>query len=480
MAAVAVSQLQTPKYSATGRLFLVDPNRDFGLDPDRAPYTDPLRYTRMRAQLVASGPVFEGVAGELGTTAEDVADRVKVLPSRDADFVEITGVAETAEEADRLVSLVQREYQTVTTSAQQAPYRRAIEQLARERETILGDLRRVNAEIAASPGSPELLAERAVLRNDYRFLRARQARLASNAGLLGAGVLLAEKPVGSSSPVSPRPTRNAVIGGLLGFIVALGLLWWRAGREPIATSPELVEATLGGPLLAELPPPGRRGGVANLDDAFDQIAYAILAAREARLVLVAPARETDRRPSVVLRLAAALAAAGKRPAIVDASESRALTERVGRRNAPGLTDVPQDDGDALTLLEDIEATPGRSVPFLGAGRGRRTSERAAGYEQATSRLLREFDLVVVDAPQGRSLAAAASMEARSAAVVVASRETPLDAIAAVRRELTLLKTPLLGFVYVRGRLGADSRLRAVADDSTQATGARRSRRRPGR
>ena len=472
MAAVAVSQLQTPKYSATGRLFLVDPNRDFGLDPDRAPYTDPLRYTRMRAQLVASGPVFEGVAGELGTTAEDVADRVKVLPSRDADFVEITGVAETAEEADRLVSLVQREYQTVTTSAQQAPYRRAIEQLARERETILGDLRRVNAEIAASPGSPELLAERAVLRNDYRFLRARQARLASNAGLLGAGVLLAEKPVGSSSPVSPRPTRNAVIGGLLGFIVALGLLWWRAGREPIATSPELVEATLGGPLLAELPPPGRRGGVANLDDAFDQIAYAILAAREARLVLVAPARETDRRPSVVLRLAAALAAAGKRPAIVDASESRALTERVGRRDAPGLTDVPQDDGDALTLLEEIEATPGRSVPFLGAGRGR--------YEQATSRLLRDFDLVVVDAPQGRSLAAAASMEARSAAVVVASRETPLDAIAAVRRELTLLKTPLLGFVYVRGRLGADSRLRAVADDSTQATGARRSRRRPGR
>ena len=475
LVAYALSQLQTPKYSATGRLFLVDPNRDFGLDPDRAPYTDPLRYTRMRAQLVASGPVFEGVARTLGTTAEDVADRVKVLPSREADFVEITGVARTEEGAERLVSLVQRQYEAVTTSAQQAPYRRAIEQLDRDRAALLRDLRRVNRALAQSPGSPELLSERAVLRNDYRFLRNRQARLASNAGLLGAGVLLAEKPVGSSTPISPRPMRNAVIGGLLASLLVLGLLWWRAGRAPVASSAELVEATLGGPLLAEVPPPGHRGSAASLDDAFDQIAYAILAEREARLVLVSPVREADRRPSVVLRIAAALAATGKRPAIVDASDSRALTERAGSREDPGLSEVAQHEGGARALVRAIEAAPGRWVPFLGAGQRRRAPERAGNYEQATTQLLQEFDLVVVDAPQARSLAAAVSLETRSAAVVVASQQTQLDAIAALRRDLFLLKTPLLGFVYVRGRLSADRRLRAVADDSAQAGAARQPR-----
>ena len=464
-AALLLSQVQTPKYSATGRLFLVDPNRDFGLDPDQAPYTDPRRYTRMRAQLVASGPVFEGVAQTLGTTAEDVADRVDVLPSREADFVTITGVASTEEGAERLVSLVQDEYEEVTTSAQQAPYRRAIEQLDRDRAALLQDLRRVNAALAQSPGSPELLAERAVLRNDYRFLRARQATLASNAGLLGAGVLLAEPPVGSSTPISPRPMRNAVIGGLLGFLLALALLWWRAGRDPVASSAEFVEATLGGPLLAELPLPGRRGSAAGLDDAFDQIAYAILAEREARIVLVAPVREADRQPAIVLRIAASLAATGKRPAIVDASDSRALTERAGSRDDPGLSEVAQHEGGARALVGAVEAAPGRWVPFLGAGQRRRAHERAGSYEQATSQLLQEFDLVVVDAPQARSLAAAVSLETRSAAVVVAGRETPLDAIAALRRDLVLLKTPLLGFVYVRGRFGADRRLRAVADDA---------------
>jgi polysaccharide biosynthesis transport protein len=461
IAAVVLSQLQTPKYSATGRVFLVDPNRDFGLDPDRAPWTDPLRYTRMRAELVASGPVFERVANSLGTTPEDVADRIEVLPSREADFVKITGVAQTEDEAKRLVSLVQRHYEAVTTTAQQAPYRRAQGQIRRERASVLRELRRVNAAIAASPGSTELLAERSALRTDYRFLRSREATLAANAGLLGSGILLAETPVGGDTPVAPRPLRNAVIGGLLGSMLLLALLWWRAGREPLASSAELVEAALGGPLITEIPPPGHRHATDSLNDAFDQLAYAVLAARDARIVLTTPVRDSDRRPSIVLGLASSLAAAGKRPVLLDASESRALTEKVGRRSEPGLSEVGDGSADALALVRDLEVAPGRSVPFLSAGQHRRPPSRATRYERAVAQLLREFDAVVVEAPRARSLAAAVSAELRSVAVVVATPDTPLGAIADLRRELVLLEIPLLGFVYVRGRLGTDRRLHAV-------------------
>ena len=474
-AAFVLSQLQTPKYSATGRVFLVDPNRDFGLDPDRAPWTDPLRYTRTRAELVASGPVFERVANSLGTTAEDVADRVEVLPSREADFVEITGVARTEDDAKRLVSLVQREYEAVTTTAQQAPYRRAQREIRRERASLLRELRRVSAAIASSPGSTGLFAERSVLRRDYRLLRTREATLAANAGLVGSGVLLAETPVGRDRPLSPRPLRNAVIGGLLGSILLVALLWWRAGREPLASSAELVEAVLGGPLLTELPPPGHRRARDSLDDAFDHLAYAVLAAREARIVLTVPVRDSDRRPSIVLGLASSIAAAGKRPVLLDASESRALTENVGRRGEPGLSEVGDGGADALTLVRDLEAAPGRSVPFLSAGEHRRAPDRSARYERAVAQLLREFDGVVVEAPQARSLATALSAEAPSVAVVVATPDTPLGAIAELRRELVLLKIPLLGFVYVRGRLSGDRRLRAVPDESPRGRRARRPR-----
>lgn len=473
--ALALSQLQATRYSATGRLFLVDPNRDFGLDPDRAPWTDPLRYTRMRAQLVDSGAVYERVADTLGTTTENVADRVKVLPSREADVVEITGVAATEDDAKGLVLLVQRHYEAVTMSAQQAPYRRAVEQIGRDRAAVLRQLRRVSAAIAASPNSTELIAERAVLRNDYRFLRAREATLASNAGLLGGGVLLAEPPV-SEGAVSPRPMRNAVIGGLLGSILLLALLWRRAGREPLAASAELVEAAIGGPLLAELPPPGHRQDTASLDDAFDQVGYAVLAEREARVVLAVPVREADRRPSIALRLAASLVATGRRPAVVDASDSRALSERAGRRDEPGLSEVGADGAVAVALARDLEVAPGRSVPVLGAGQLRRAPDRMAIYERAISQLLREVDLVVVDAPPGRSLATAVSTEVRSIAIVVATPDTPLGALVDLRRELGVLRIPLLGFVYVRGRLSGDPRLRVVPNASSRASRARRRRR----
>jgi Mrp family chromosome partitioning ATPase/capsular polysaccharide biosynthesis protein len=467
IAGLVLSQLQAPTYSATARLFLVDPNRDFGIDPDRAPWTDPLRYTRMRAELVASGPVFDRVARTLGTSPEDIADRVKVLPSRQADFVEITGVAGTEHAAKRLVSLVQLQYESVTTSAQQAPYRRALEQVRRDRTAILQELRRVNAALAASPGTPSLLAERSLLQNHYRFLRNREATLAANAGLLGGGVMLAETPVGSGAPISPRPMRNAAIGGLFGSILLVALLWWRAGRKPTAVAPDLVEPVLGGSLLVEFPPPGRRRDSRAVDDAFDQLASAAASASEARIVLVAPVREADRRPAIPVRLAAALAGGSKRVVVIDASDSRALTENVGALYELGLSEVGDDGANALDLVRNAELRSGQAVPVLGAGRRPRAPDRTARYEQAVSDLLKQFDTVVVDAPPARALASALSLDARSVAIVVTTPETALGAIAELRRELLLLRIPLLGFVFVRGQLDGVGGLRAVPSEPAQ-------------
>lgn len=461
---LVLSQLQTPKWSATGRIFLVDPNRDFGLDPDKAPWTDPLRYTRTRAQLVASGPVFRRVARALRTTPEDVADRVDVLPSREADVVTITGVAETEPAAERLVSLMQRHYEAVTTSAHQAPYRRALEQISDDRATLLADLRRVNARLAASPESTPLLAERSLLQDHYRFLRDREATLAANAGVLGGGVQLAETPVGSDAPISPRPMRNAAMGGLLLSVLVLTALWRSAGRAPTAGTHDLVEQVLGAPLLVELPPPGVRRDDRGVVDAFDELANAAVSASGAQVVLVSPVREADRRTQIPLRLAAALADGGKRVVVIDASDGGALTDASGGRDEPGLSEIGDDDARAVKLLRNVELATGSSVPVLGAGRRQRVPDRAARYERAIAELLNAFDIAIVDAPPARSLATVVSSGMRRVGIVVATPETELGAIADLRRDLVLLRVPALGFVFVRGRLGGEPRLRAVTNE----------------
>jgi capsular polysaccharide biosynthesis protein len=450
LAGLILAQFQSERYSATGRIFLTDPNRDFGLDPDRAPYTDPLRYTRMRAELVASGPVFRRVANSLDTTPEEVQDRVKVLPSNEADFVTITGVAGSRAEAGRLVTLMQQKYEEVTTGAQQEPYRNALAQIRRDRAAVLADLRRVNEALESSPGSTTLLAERNLLQEHYRFLRDREATLAGNSGLLGSGVQLAEPPTVSVSPVSPRPMRNAAIGGMLGIILALGLLWARAGRTPTATAPEVVEPVLGAPLLAELPTPGSRDG--GLGDAFDQLAATITASGSARVLYVSPVAESDRRPTIALRLAASLGR-GDRVVVVDAGGTGALTESVGLGDEPGLSEVDGHGTNTLDLLRHPEVAPGTSVAVLGAGRRPRAEHATARLGPAVQELLRVVETVVIEAPSERMLATVVMPGTSGIGMVVTTPTTELSAISGARRQFALVGVPLLGFVFVRGRLG---------------------------
>ncbi len=481
LAGYVLSQFQSPSYTATGRIFLVDPNRDFGLDPDRAPYTDPLRYTRTRAELVSSGPVFGRVARALGTTPEDVKKRVRVLPSTESDLVTITGEADSPAAADRLVSLVQQHYEAVTSGAQQAPYRRAIAQVRRDRATVLADLRRVDGALEESPNSVALLTERQLLQDHYRFLGEREATLAANSGLLGSGVQLAETPTLEPELGSPKPMRNAAIGAMLGVVVLLGLLWWRAGRDPVAGAAEMVEPLIGAPLLVELRPAGRRPDRRVFDEAFDDLTAAVTAASDTNVLLVAPVSEDARRPALALWIASALGRGGRRTIVVDAAGGGLLTESMGGRESPGLSEAGGRGGSIRELVRSLEIAPGVSVSMLGAGRWPDMPDRTAPLGRALKELLSSFETVVVDAPAGGSLAAVVTSGVHNAGIAVATPETPVGAITTLRREFALLGVPLLGFVFVRGRLPGDAPRRSAASGGglrVRFTGARLRRRRP--
>ena len=462
----AASQTQPTEYEATARLFLVDPNSTLALDIARTTYVDPRRNARTRAELVLSEPVVRRAANAFGAPMEDVRDRIDAVPSIDADLVTLTATGKSPEEAARLVRVLQDGYRTETLSRERAPLRRAVASVRSLRLEVQRELRALTARIAGTASSQRarvLEEERQLLRDQLETLRDREAALESNAALLGTGVQLFERPELPEAPVSPIPLRSAVIGALLGVISAVGLLWWRDGRRPPVSHPQVAAAALGAPLLADVPaarPWGfvtRRGS--RRDEAYRRLNYLVdaIVRDGGRILFVTAARPADLRLEIPLRIADALASGGRGLAVVDADRhGRKLTRHLNASSAPGLSDLDGDDPGPLLLSRRIAGSP--PIALLPVGRSRKLLAGLQGtqlYHRALTKLAGGFDVTVANGPALASLAEASPgplPDART--IVICAPKTPVVGLTDLHGRLELLGLPAAGVVFDRsGRLG---------------------------
>ncbi|MBA3348415.1 MAG: AAA family ATPase [Actinobacteria bacterium] len=265
-----------------------------------------------------------------------------------------------------------------------------------------------------------------------------------------------------ANQVAPAPKRNAVLGGLLGLLLGLGLAFlWNALDRRIRTQGE-VERMLGIPLLARLPAPGRalrRGDrLAMLHEPSDVSAEAVRRLRtnfelanldgDARVIMVTSAGPDEGKSTTIANLAVALARSGRSVALVELDLRRpalAAFFRLGGR--PGLTDV------ALRRIKLEDALVPVQLSPLGAisrnGRNVGTSDEGLHVlpsgllpadpgefvgTQAVARLLdelrRDHDFVLVDAPPLLAVVDAMTLSTR------------VDAVFAVVR-LGLVNRPML-------------------------------------
>lgn len=456
------SQAQASEYESTAQLFLVDPNSTLALDIARTTYVDPRRNARTRAEIVLSEPVLRRAAGELGVSVENVRGRVDAVPSSESDIVTITGVADSPEEAARLVRLLQDGYRAETLSRERAPFRRAVASVRSLRLEVERRLQEVRARLAEGPSpaqSQVLEEERQILRDQVQALQDREAALRSNAALLGTGVQLFERPSLPRAPISPIPLRSAVIGALLGVMSSVGLLWWREGKRPPVAHPRAAAAALGAPLLADLPsalPWLPRHGTGR-DEAYHRLNYFIdtIVREGGRLVFFTAARTGDLRIAPALQVAGAFSAGGRRVAIVDGDRHRRrLSRHLGASSTRGLSDL---DGDPERLLLSRRIAGSPPIGFLPLGRNRSRLVGLQGthlYHAALTQLATRFDMTVAYGPALVSLAEANPgpvPEAR--ALVVCGPKTPLAALTDLQGRLELHGLPLAGLVFDRsGRL----------------------------
>ncbi len=486
--------VEITRYSATHTL-VVDENL-----PQEVRTLD-IRNLAQVAQRVTHGDVPATVALLLGRDEADVATRLHVLVDSNAQVMEITAVAETAdgavelsdELADELIRFLEREASELFAAevtalesrlataeqdltdvrAELAAARAAGDEgqvaLLTERETLYESQRgRAEVELVShrAEGEPivpietlETAGATEISDNDYEA--ARRAALAGDNIDLGTAAESGARSSGSRRsglPIPDSPGARAVLGGIVGALMAVGFILVLDRLDPRLRTKEDIELAIDIPVIAEIPPLSRRQqretdvlafsaprsraaeAYRVLRSAIDYADSANPGRAGAHVVLVTSPGPSEGKTTSVANLAVVLAEADKDVLVVNCDFRRPrLTDYLGgedRAQHVNLTSVPGVHLITHVLPEDSNPTP---------------ADVLAAQRRVIERARERFDVVLLDtAPLLTTNDATDVLESADQVVMVfgAGRTTRESADRAIelleRRGASILGAVLIG------------------------------------
>ncbi len=458
-AAFGLSFLQAKQYSATAKLFFRDPLLGQTLFGSNflSPSTDPTREAATNVRLVALDPVADRTAAALkdtGLTSEQISKHVTVSPQGQSNLASVTYTSRSAALSKRVANTFVEEYVAFRRAADQSKVAQA-QDLVRKKLAQLGPAGRATRDGRLLQSSGEQL-------DILRSLQTGNAEV----------VQLARVP---DNPSSPRPKRNAALGGFFGLILGFILAWLLERLDRKVRSSEQAAQIFDRPVLATIPEgkygENQRGAALTTREAE---ALMMLRAslgyfsvdREIKSVLVTSAAIGEGKTSVAFNLAAAAAATRSRVILIESDLRRPTVGRYfGLNLGPGLSHMLAAD---LPLSEVVQKVPvARIMP--GAAEGQTLDVIVAGplppnpADLLESDRMRQliatcedlYDLVVIDTPPTAIVADAIPLTRIVSGVIAVVRigRSDVEASERLHDQLLNLKAPLLGVVVNAVRAG---------------------------
>jgi Mrp family chromosome partitioning ATPase len=460
---------QPPVYQSVAQVELANPyNLTLFRQERGVPFTDIDRYMNVKADLVKAPAVMTRASQLLNgrLLPGQIRQHVSAKAVPDVFKILITSQLDDPQQAAAVANAVTQAYQDVSLERVQAQVDASVAELS----SLQTDLRRrLLLERNEAAGSPDQ-AERDALSQELAELQTAEGQIRADAAVYGAGIDRVEPALPPEAPVSDSPRRDAAVWGVLGFLAALIVAFWRSERVRTVEGEADAAAVLGVPHLGTLAAgaattpataaavvsaPGSRGAVA-----YDFISTSLAVMErdsEPRVLLVTSPEQASSKSLATLNLALASAMDDREVVLADVDPAARLTRMLGADGLCGVADLiarTANDGD-FALADCVATIPGlppiTGFSFVPAGSGERTVASVATSGQLSkllARLLQESDLVFLDgppllqAPDAMRLAAGVD-----GVVLVVGRRTPVASLREASRLLATAGATVLGYVF---------------------------------
>jgi len=450
---LALSLTQAKQYSATAQL-LVQPIGQASVSG--APQSVTPTEVQTELQLVTSAPMQELVQRRLGSHPPVSSAQVA-----QTNVISITAIAATPPRAARIANTYAQAFVTYQRTVVIDNATAAEAQLRSQIQSVVAQAKSLRGRASAAPDVTALLNQEAVLREQLAQLQVSGA--VAPGGVANGGLEVVTPAQAPSSPSSPKPTRDALLGLLAGLMLGLGAAFLRHNLDDRVTSKEAAEHFGGSPVLGLVPmvtswKRRKQAMVISTSkptspaaESYRSLRTSLQFARQGRdlrtLLVTSPAA-SEGKTSTLANLGAVFAQAGERVVLVSGDLRRPrIGQFFGLDEAVGLTTVLlgerslkqalQPAGERLWLLA-AGLVPANPAELL-SGRGTRDVFAA---------LREDFDLVLIDSPPVLPVtdAMVLSNYANGTLLVVAAGQTRRAELERAAEKFAQANAPLVGMV----------------------------------
>lgn len=463
-----LSALQSATYVAEAVVLLRDPS-DAHTFSSASTYADPARNVHQQASVMSSTPVFERAADLVGGIgAQQLEDSVEVIADEDLNRLLVRATARTADEAAARANAMTQAFEEVARDRRLEEVAAGTSVIEEEITDLRDTVQGLSRQLQTNPSNALALTRLQVTEEQLLALQGRVSEVSADAAMFGSGVQSQEPAQPPEAPASPSPVRYGALTAILAFVIGAAAAYRRVGRPARVGHDTDPGATLSVPLLGEVPEyPHSELDLAELlpGTAASQAYRIVLSSIEYSLaglggssVMVTSAEPGDGRTSTALHVAVAAARGGQSVVLVDADVHRpTLSGLLRLQEHAGLVEYVNGSADIDQVTRRLRLSDDAHLSVVPAGHASQDADglaRTPQFKAAMQHMRTGADVVIVDSPPLLSVADSTEIAAEvDAIVLVVNVQTDPMTLDRVRNRLSLVPSPLIGYVVNRAVIG---------------------------